>query len=118
MSSRYDKPDAPFVSTSDTSLEAAETIAPHVTRIQQSVLWALHYWNAPVTAHAVAHVAKLEGDTVRPRLLELEKKGYIARHIGTGTSPSGNRADSWTLTDAGLAAYLWAKRGGGPTNEE
>jgi predicted ArsR family transcriptional regulator len=77
-----------------TSRDAAHSIAPHLARLEQLVLDALGNAGG-LTAQELEYVTGLAGNTVRPRLWELRKRGLVADSGQTRKTPSGRAAIVW-----------------------
>lgn len=85
----------PFIHSSDTSIEAAEQIAPHVLTLRDRVF---HYVenHGPVTDEEIARYTGLNPSTARPRRLELQREGRIIQ-AGYAKTTSGRRATLWAV---------------------
>lgn len=84
----------PFVNR-DTSIEAAEQIAPHALTLRDRVF---HYVenHGPVTDEEIARYTGLNPSTARPRRLELQREGRIIQ-AGYAKTASGRRATLWAV---------------------
>jgi len=91
-------PDAPGHRGVETSVEAAEAVAPRCGRLQKLTLDAIASRGVfGLTADECAEVLGMDRWSVQPRTSELKRKGAIVdsglrRHNGTG-----KRAIVWTL---------------------
>jgi DNA-binding MarR family transcriptional regulator len=97
MTERY--PDAPGHRSVDTSIAAADAIAPALGRLQRMALEAIS--NAGPqghTAEELAAVLKLDRFTVQPRTSELRRKGMIHDSGQRRQNATGKRAIVWTAT--------------------
>lgn len=94
--SRY--PDAPGHRGVETSIEAAEAIAPKLGNLQKLTLNAIASRGASgLTADECAEVLELDRYSVQPRTTELRRKGLIADSGRRRTNATGKRAIVWTL---------------------
>jgi len=92
-------PDAPAFRNTDTSREAAESVAPKLGRLQRLVLEAIKSRGAHgLTADECAETLGLDRYSVQPRTSELRLKGKIA--------DSGKRRRNAT----GKSAIVWVAR--------
>lgn len=66
---------APF-SEPDTSRAAAKAITPHLPHLEQIVLTALRQ-HGPQTAQELEDRLRMDGSTVRPRLVTLRARGMV-----------------------------------------
>jgi hypothetical protein len=97
MTERY--PDAPGHRSVDTSIAAAEAIAPTLGRLQRMALGAIRDAGPQGhTAEELATVLKLDRSTVQPRTSELRRKGMIHDSGQRRQNATGKRAIVWTVT--------------------
>jgi DNA-binding MarR family transcriptional regulator len=97
MTERY--PDAPGHRSVDTSIAAAEAIAPTLGRLQRMALDAIRDAGPQGhTAEELAAVLKLDRTTVQPRTSELKRKGMIHDSGQRRQNATGKRAIVWTAT--------------------
>jgi hypothetical protein len=90
------EPLAPYVRTSVTSLEAAESIEPRTSVLQRSVLHFLKRRGAlGATDEEIQHALAMNPSTERPRRIELLHKGLIVEADATRKTTSGRRAAVW-----------------------
>lgn len=88
--------DAPFVSHSDTSREAAERISP-ANKMRAQVLAVIKVaGHAGMTDEEVQTALAMNPSTQRPRRIELVQRGLV---FDTG---------DWRLTKSGRKATVWA----------
>ncbi len=88
----------PFQSHSFTSREAAHSIAPRVTALQQRVLDYLTHNPEGATDNALGEALNLIGSTLRPRRIELVDAGLVVdsgRYARDGESK--RRSTVWVL---------------------
>lgn len=78
---------------SETSLAAAESVAPRAKGLRGLVL-AFIRANGPVTDEAIAEGLGLNPSTARPRRIELLSGGLIVQD-GEGLTKAGKRAARW-----------------------
>lgn len=84
---------APYQSGSVTSREAAESVEHLTDSWRQTVLlFVRSAGDDGVTCHEIEHDLHLGGNTVRPRLVELERLGLVKKSAATRRTPSGRRA--------------------------
>ena len=92
-------PDAPGHRRVQTSVAAAEALAPKLGRLQRAAADAIrHAGEAGLTADELAATLKLERWTIQPRTTELRRKGLIC--------DSGQRRPNIT----GKGAIVWIAR--------
>lgn len=97
-----DYPRTPGWQPPDTSIEAAEEIAPQVGRLQQLCLETIRAAGPDgLTADEVAARLELTPFSVRPRVTELSKLGLIEDSGVRGENPSGRRAIVWVAVPEG-----------------
>jgi hypothetical protein len=97
MIERY--PDVPGHRAVDTSIAAADAIAPQLGRFQRIALQAIR--NAGPHGHTADELAatlKLDRWTVQPRTSELRRKGMIQDSGQRRQNATGKRAIVWTAT--------------------
>lgn len=88
---------------------AREQTPATLSRTRLQVLEALRVLGAS-TDHDIADHAELLLSSSTKRRGDLVRMGLVAEH-GTGVSPSGCAASTWSITPAGLAALDQMKRG-------
>lgn len=89
-------PEGPGARQADTSVAAAEAIAPRVENIRADVLKAITRNGAyGLTADEAAMVLGLTPFTTRPRCTELKALGFIKDSGGRRVNASGKRAIVW-----------------------
>lgn len=94
MTQRY--PDTPGHRSVDTSVEAAEALAPQLGRLQRMALAAINDSGAKgLTADELAATLKLDRWTVQPRTSELRRKGAIYDSGQRRRNATGKRAIVW-----------------------
>ena len=99
MTERY--PDAPGHRSVDTSIAAAEAIAPSLGRLQRLAMEAIRDAGPQGhTAEELAAVLKLDRFTVQPRTSELRRKGMIHDSGQRRQNATGKRAIVWTADAA------------------
>jgi hypothetical protein len=92
-------PNAPGHRAVDTSIEAAEALAPGLGRLQAMALAAIQRaGDAGLTADEVAAALKLSRWTVQPRTSELRRKGAIQDSGRRRRNITGKAAIVWTAT--------------------
>ena len=83
----------PHVKNSETSLEAAEEILPHVTSIASEILDYIRDMTfIGATCDEVERKLKIPHQTASARFIELERKGVIFKTDVTRKTRSGRRA--------------------------
>lgn len=96
-------PDSPGHREVDTSISAAEALAPKLGRLQRMALQAIHdagpYGR---TADELAAVLKLDRWTVQPRTSELRRKGLIHDSGQRRQNATGKRAIVWRATGSDI----------------
>lgn len=86
-------------SNDTTSLWAALAIAPHVNRLAGVVLDAIRAaGERGMTDGEIQAATGLDGNTVRPRRVELERAGLIAA-CGTRATAAGRQAAVWVAKE-------------------
>lgn len=83
-------------STAVTRHEAAEAIKPSKSKLQKMVLDCIKVHPEGVTDQRIAELTGLEGNTARPRRLELERAGKIVAS-GKQLTRSGRRAVAYVV---------------------
>jgi hypothetical protein len=91
-------PDAPGHRGIDTSIAAAEAVAPKLGRLQKLALDAIRNRCAfGLTADELAEVLGLDRYSIQPRTSELSRKGLIADSGRRRLNATGKRAIVWVL---------------------
>ena len=90
-----------------TSIAAADAIADQLGRLELLVLRGV-IGLGTATTEELEESLMLPGNTVRPRIWSLRKKGFVRDMDGTRTTKSGRQAQVHTATPAGLDAALQA----------
>ena len=89
-------PDAPGHRNVDTSIEAADAIAPDLGRLQRLAETAIRAaGDAGLTADELAVRLKLERWSIQPRTTELRRKGFIRDSGLRRQNVTGKRAIVW-----------------------
>jgi predicted ArsR family transcriptional regulator len=88
----------------DTSKEAAAVFAPRSGKNRRRVLEMMAAVQGPVTAEFLETTTGMTGNTVRPRLCELRRDGFVRKAEGYGLTRAGNKAELHELTEKGRAA--------------
>lgn len=88
----------------DTSKEAATSITPVSGKARRRVLRMMAAAQGPVTAEFLETTTGMTGNTVRPRLCELRRDGFVRKAEGHGLTRAGNKAELHELTEKGRAA--------------
>ena len=90
---------APY-SGAGTSRDAAEAIVPHLDRLERIVLGVLADAGAAgLTDQEIGSLARLDGNTVRPRRGSLVDLGYVEDSGLKRTTASGRLACVWRITN-------------------
>lgn len=97
----FDYPAEPPSVAIATSEEAASAIRPHAATLRRQVFLALVAYDGLTCAEVCDRLA-LDGNTVRPRLWELEGQGLICRTDERRPTPSGRAANVYRATAKGL----------------
>lgn len=98
-------PDLPGHRGVDTSIDAAETVAPAAGRLQRIVLAAIaDAGPAGRSTNELAEQLHLERGSVQPRTSELRSKRLIADSGLRRANANGKRAIVWTLPEHALPA--------------
>lgn len=84
-----------------TSTAAADSIKPHVQRLQALILDALRT-HGPMTDEEMQERCVIQGSTQRPRRGELERLGLVADTGDKRKTKSGRLATVWTIVPAQL----------------
>jgi predicted ArsR family transcriptional regulator len=84
--------DAPYVTTSETSREAATSMKGKTANLRSLVLEALR--NRPMTDEQIATSLALSPNTARPRRVELVRSGHVVE-VGKAVTASGRSAVIW-----------------------
>ena len=90
----YDRPEAPFVSTSDTSLAAARRLSVERRSMLYKMIVAhvrAALWDGK-TREEIAYDLELPGDTVRPRVIAAIRNGDLMESGRTRKTHSGSQA--------------------------
>jgi hypothetical protein len=99
MTGRY--PNSPGHRAVDTSIAAAEALAPALGRLQRMAFKAIcDAGPQGLTADELASVLKLDRWTVQPRTSELRRKGAIRDSGQRRQNATGKRAIVWTANAA------------------
>ena len=85
---------APF-SNPTTSREAAKAIQPRLGALQQVVLTCLRTHPDGLTEREIENLLWRDGNTIRPRLVELRDRGLVKDSGKTRPSPSGRASIVW-----------------------
>lgn len=96
MSAQQSYPDRPGYKTEGTSKEAATAITGHAKTVRDRVL-AYITEHAGITADEIANAMGLSILTVRPRVSELRRQGWIEPTGERFCNSSGMSANAWTL---------------------
>jgi hypothetical protein len=95
LTERY--PDSPGHCSVDTSVAAAETLAPSLGRLQRMALQVIRdAGSVGCTADELAAALRLDRWTVQPRTSELRRKGMIHDSGQRRQNVTGKRAIVWT----------------------
>lgn len=100
--------DAPHNGT-ETSKAAARSIAPRMNQMRMSILGAL-LRAAPygLTAQEIEQHTGMTGNSIRPRLVEMETLTWVSRGPEVRATKSGRDAAVWHVTQAGDNAFTAA----------
>ena len=83
-----------------TSVAAKVAIGPVAKNLRQQVfLYLLSLWPRGATLNEVEDALSMPGNTVRPRRIELEKKGFVMDSGLRRTTPAGRSAIVWVVPD-------------------
>jgi hypothetical protein len=100
-------PHAPFVRTSETSTNAAATIAPLSGELRKRVLhFIADRGQTGATDQEICAGLQMLADTSRARRVELRNLGLIADSQNRRPSPSGRASTIWVTTAAGQRADI------------
>lgn len=89
------KEKAPFVSHSETSRLAAESIEESAATLRGKIYqWLLT--NGPATDEQIQDLLGMPGNTERPRRRELQSKGLVVDSGQRGLTSSGRQAVKWS----------------------
>jgi hypothetical protein len=90
----------PFVSTSQTSAEAAESVREGAAELRERVYSALkRVWPEGLTDEQMQQALGMQGNTQRPRRRELEQRGLVRDSGERRFTTSGRRAVVWVCND-------------------
>jgi len=93
-------PDSPGHRGVDTSIFAADAIAPDLGRLQRTVLHAVRAaGSCGVTTEELAAILAIDRGSVQPRTSELRSKRLIADSWLRRRNSNGKRAIVWTLPE-------------------
>jgi len=101
----YESVPPPPTNGTATSGKAAKEISPHVTRMRQDILLSLHE-AGPMTAEEMEYATGLGGNTIRPRLGEMEKLHWVFRPGWKRDTKSGREAFVWKTTLLGVMVMI------------
>jgi len=88
--------ETPYVRGSETSEAAAASITPSLANLQRQVLDALKgFGPSGATDEQLTDFIEMNPSTLRPRRIELLRKGYIFQADGTRKTRSGRAAAIW-----------------------
>lgn len=100
---------APYQPHSDTSREAAEEIAPRLSRLRQQVYEALKFCG-PMTDEEICNLTGMRASTVRPRRVELVESAHVVDSGSRRKVQSGSRATLWRVTTTKERIEILRKR--------
>ena len=84
-----------------TSVAAKVAIGPVAKNLRQQVfLHLLSLWPSGATLNEIEAALEMPGNTVRPRRIELEKKGFVKDSGLRRVTPTGRNAIVWVVPDA------------------
>jgi hypothetical protein len=84
-----------------TSVAAKVAIGPVAKNLRQQVfLHLLSLWPRGATLNEIEAALEMPGNTVRPRRIELEKKGFVKDSGDRRLTPTGRNAIVWVVPDA------------------
>lgn len=83
----------------DTSRQAAAAIAPRAGTLRALVLGFLKQYG-PMTAEQLEEISGLDGNTIRPRLVELRAAGRVEMTDDKRPTKSGGTARLWRAREA------------------
>jgi predicted ArsR family transcriptional regulator len=87
---------APSVNGSLTSAEAADSLDTQTLNAMQRRVYEFLAWR-PSTDEEIATELAMNPSTVRPRRIELARRGFVVK-CGTKRTASGRNADVWKST--------------------
>lgn len=85
------------------SKAAAVSVKESAGNLRRAVLMAIVNYG-PISAWMLEEGLEMSGDTVRPRLWELERHGMIVKTTAKGTTPSGRACYLYVATERGRDA--------------
>jgi hypothetical protein len=92
----HDYPDTPGHRGVDTSIEAADAIAPHSGRLERMVLFAIReVGDSGLTSEELADRLAIDFGSVQPRTSELRRKGLIEDRGARRPNRKGRRTIVW-----------------------
>lgn len=94
---------APLHNGSTESVQAAASIMPVQGRMQRHILQLIAA-HGPATCEEVEKLMDGKHQSVGPRLIELEARGFLSRPGDTAITSSGRKAKRWHITDRGREA--------------
>lgn len=80
-----------------TTLEAYDAIKPRLTALQSTVYCAILRASQGLTDNEICSVTGINGSTVRPRRIELERMGLVMG-VGVRTGINGRNSVVWRNT--------------------
>jgi predicted Rossmann fold nucleotide-binding protein DprA/Smf involved in DNA uptake len=95
---------APPTNGTGTSNRAADSLSPVVLSHKRRQVVAAVATHGPITSEQLAAVLGWNGNTVRPRLIECRRAGWIGDSGVRMTTASGRDAVGWAVTAAGREA--------------
>lgn len=100
--------DAPH-NGSETSKAAARSIAPRMNPMRVSILAALIRADPQgLTADEIERCTGMTGNSIRPRLVEMETLTWVVRDGDTRETRSGRPASVWRVTEKGSEVFTAA----------
>ena len=100
--------DAPH-NGSETSKAAARSIAPRMNPMRVSILAALIRADPQgLTADKIERCTGMTGNSIRPRLVEMETLTWVVRDGDTRETRSGRPASVWRVTEKGSEVFTAA----------
>ncbi len=84
------------------SQAAAESMVLSAGNLRRAVFMAVEKWG-PISAQELEVHLEMDGNTLRPRLWELRRAGYIERVPEKGLTSSGRACWRYVATGLGLA---------------
>ena len=85
------------------SQAAAESMVLSAGNLRRAVFMAVEKWG-PISAQELEAHLEMPGNTLRPRLWELHRAGYIERIPEKGVTSSGRACWRYVATGTGMAA--------------